>query len=170
MLKGYVRKKKMVKQHAFSLVELMVVVAIIGVLAVAAIPSYQSYMIRSRIGSVAGTIEPLQAQILQAHSSGTVYGLTTTVVIANNDPNLPNYMSQLSIANYGCIRVDYNLAQLGISNPGTQVLALEYCPQSNANAPDLVTWSCGYSSDSTVALKIYLPNNCQQLVTTDTTF
>jgi Tfp pilus assembly protein PilE len=160
-----------IRHYAFaSLIELLTAFGIAAILAFVTVPYYKQYSIRARISTLAGALQTVQAQVLQQRSSGTVYGNTTTVQIASNDANLPKYMSQLSIANYGCIRLDFNLTQLGLTSSGGQILALMLCPKGDANNPDLVTWSCGYSSDSTVAYGTYLPSNCQQQVTQDTSF
>ncbi|AYO03426.1 pilin [Vibrio parahaemolyticus] len=53
------KHSKQKKQQGFTLIELMIVVAIIGVLAAAAIPAYQNYVTRSEVTSGLATVKAL---------------------------------------------------------------------------------------------------------------
>lgn len=51
------------RQTGYTLIEIMIVVAIIGILAVIAIPSYQRYIAQGEVGSGLATIAPLKSEV-----------------------------------------------------------------------------------------------------------
>jgi type IV pilus assembly protein PilA len=55
--------KKTTKQQGFTLIELMIVVAVIGVLAAVAVPQYQKYVAKSEAASALATLTALKTEI-----------------------------------------------------------------------------------------------------------
>ena len=64
-------------QQGFTLIELMIVVAIIGILAAVALPAYQDYTIRAKIQDGVSLSDPARLAVGQACSEGTLFTAVT---------------------------------------------------------------------------------------------
>lgn len=73
-------------QYGFTLIELMIVVAIIGVLAAIALPAYQDYTIRAKISEGLVAAFSAKAALVQAFYTGGVVGLDVAAVAFNTTP------------------------------------------------------------------------------------
>jgi type IV pilus assembly protein PilA len=83
-------------QQGFTLIELMIVVAIIGILAAIAIPAYQDYTIRAKVTEGIGLADAAKTAVAEAYQSGDMAGVTA--LAASWVPTPTKYVTSITIA------------------------------------------------------------------------
>lgn len=136
----------------FTLIELMIGLAIIAILASIAIPAYQDYLTRARI--LEGFNLAATAKIAVVDTSETNGGLAQ-VTTGNSAYTSPSTLivTSITIQDGGDIQILYN--DPPIFGGGMVVL---HPNQTSPGTP--IDWSCNAAAGTTVAAK-YLPANCR---------
>jgi type IV pilus assembly protein PilA len=135
----------MQKQQGFTLIELMIVVAIIGILAAIALPAYQDYTIRARVSEGLVSASAVKNLVTENYTSDP----TTTALCAGFDAPA----ATVNLASQTCADATGIITTTMTAAAGATVVTMT--PTLPAVVGQQVTWAC------TGAPVKYVPASCR---------
>ncbi len=152
-------------QKGFTLIELMIVIAIIGILAVIALPAYQDYTARAQVSEAISLMEGQKSAVVEYYADkgawptgNTQAGIATSIQ--------GKYVEKVEVGGSGVITAEMKATDVNKEIQGKTVSLTPHAttagatPGAAATANGSFTWTCAPGTTNGVDPK-FLPSSCR---------
>jgi type IV pilus assembly protein PilA len=144
-------------QKGFTLIELMIVVAIIAILAAIAIPAYQDYLVRTQVTEGVTLMDGAKVGVTEfVANHDTFPSNNQSAGVASDTSITGSYVSKVTVAN-GLITATFKNASPQKASKSIDGATISLSP---ATKDGVVKWTCKAGAGTPVADK-YLPSSCR---------
>ncbi|HHX2496983.1 TPA: pilin [Neisseria subflava] len=153
-------------QKGFTLIELMIVIAILGILAVIALPAYQDYTARAQVSEAISLMEGQKSAVVEYYADKGAWPANNEQAgIATNTSIQGKYVAQVDVGANGIITAKMKAADVNNEIKGKTVSLTPHATTAGAagaaaTANGSFTWTCTPGATDGVATK-FLPSSCR---------
>ena len=136
--------------NGFTLIELMIVVAIIGILAAIAIPAYQDYTVRAKVAEGVSFADFAKTTVSEYYFSNNAWPTS------NASAGIPSVVSGTYVSNLQ-VTASGGAGVITVSFPSSIASGIQVTLTSSVSSSNSISWTCSGSGQNVK----YLPSSCR---------
>ncbi|MCA8354221.1 pilin [Burkholderia cepacia] len=144
--------KRAIAQKGFTLIELMITVAIVGILASVAFPAYEDYVIRSQVAEGYTLAEGAKTAVIESYASNGDLGKITSNADVNYAGAKGKYVLSVVVGPNGVISSTFG------ANANVKVAGASIVLTPTESATGTLIWACSYTAP---VVGKYVPTSCK---------
>ncbi|MFC1778496.1 pilin [Pseudomonadota bacterium] len=143
-------------QKGFTLIELMIVIAIVAILVALAVPAYQDYTVRAKVAECINSAAPAKIAVAEYYESESAVWPTKALAGLDDDSGTSTFCSPFTYTGGGA-----TIPTIEVNPSGVGVADIQATLTPGVAAGGNINWRCSNTSTDAAAKAKYLPSSCR---------